>query len=137
MSPPMSSEIQDYLSITFQEEERLLQAAWLRSVDSGEYRKGVALLKDMVVEKQAAFLLADSRRLSSITFADQQWIIRDIAPTLVASGLQKFARVLTEDVFNYITFENLLQRITENHRAGVEVAQFTSVEAALDWLRMD
>ena len=133
----MSSEIQDYLSITFQEEERLLQAAWLRSVSSGEYRKGVALLRDMVVEKQAAFLLADSRRLSSVTFADQQWIIRDIAPALVASGLQKFARVLTEDVFNYITFENLLQRITENHRAGIEVAQFTSVKAALDWLRMD
>ena len=133
----MSSEIQDYLTITFQEEERLLQAAWLRSVSSGEYRKGVVLLKDMVVEKQAAFLLADSRRLSSVTFADQQWIIRDIAPALVASGLQKFARVLTEDVFNYITFENLLQRITEDHRMGVEVAQFTSVKAALDWLRMD
>lgn len=96
----MSSEIQEYLSITFQEEVRLLQAQWLRNVSSEEYRTGVTLMKDMPVEKQVTLLMIDSRRLSSVPFADQQWIKRDVAPALIASSLKKFARVLTEDIFS-------------------------------------
>lgn len=133
----MSSETKEYLSVHYQEEDLLLQAQWLRHVSSEEYRAGVALIKEGILENKASFLLIDSRRISNVPFADQQWIKREIAPDLVSSGLQKLARVLTEDVFNYISFENLLQTINEDRQARVEVAQFTSVEAALAWLQME
>lgn len=133
----MSSETKEYISINYQEEELLLQAQWLRSVSSEEYRTGVEQIKQLVLEKEVIFLLIDSRRLRNVPFDDQQWIKREIAPDLISSCLQKLARVLTEDVFNYISFEYLLQNITDEHKTRIEIAQFTSMEAALAWLQMD
>ena len=112
-------------------------ARWLRNVTSEEYREGSTLLKELVREKQVAYWLMDSRRLSNVTFADQQWIKREIVPAVISAGLQKFARVLTEDVFNYISFENVMQQAIEADNTPVEIAQFTSLEAALAWLNMD
>lgn len=133
----MPSETKDYISLSYQEEALLLQAKWLRSVSSEEYRSGIEQMKLLILEKGAALLLIDSRRLRNVPFADQQWIKREVAPELISSRLQKLARVLTEDVFNYISFENLLQNITDEHKTGIEIAQFTTMESALAWLKMD
>lgn len=133
----MSAETQEYLEMAYHEDELLLQVQWLRNVSSEEYRAGVIKVKELLLEKQANFLLIDSRRLPNVCFADQQWIKREIVPCLIPTKLQKFARVLTKDIFNYISFEILLQRITEEHKTSIEIGQFISVEAALAWIRMD
>lgn len=115
-----------------QEDELLLQVQWLRNVSSEECRGDA---DEGIAAREASRF--PSYRLPNVPFADRKWIKREIGPSLISSCLRKFARVLTEDVFNYISFENLLQRITGEHKAKTEVGQFTSVEAALAWIRMD
>ncbi|WP_147294164.1 hypothetical protein [Pontibacter diazotrophicus] len=118
-------------------EEQLLRSQWLRNVTSAEYREGVKVLKNCIVQHEIELWLTDSRLLDTILFADQQWLKREIGPLFKSSSLQRIARVLTEDVFNYIWLENIVQQIKEEHEVTVELAQFSSLEAAFDWLRME
>ncbi|WP_162053160.1 hypothetical protein [Pontibacter pamirensis] len=133
----MSSEVHDFLLLTLDKEEQLLRSTWLRNVTSDEYREGVTLMKNYILHHKVSFWLTDSRLLDTILFADQQWLKREIGPLLKSSSLQRIARVLTEDVFNYIWLENIIQQIREEYEITVELAQFSSLEAAFDWLRME
>ncbi|RDV16826.1 hypothetical protein DXT99_03340 [Pontibacter diazotrophicus] len=133
----MSSETHDFLLLTLHKEEQLLRSQWLRNVTSAEYREGVKVLKNCIVQHEIELWLTDSRLLDTILFADQQWLKREIGPLFKSSSLQRIARVLTEDVFNYIWLENIVQQIKEEHEVTVELAQFSSLEAAFDWLRME
>lgn len=133
----MSPEVNDYLFISLNKEELLLHTKWLRSVTSEEYRAGIHAMKEVILENKVELWIIDSRLLGNILFADQQWIKREIAPLIKFSNLQKIARVLTEDVFNYISFENMMQRAREEYDIVIELEQFSSLEAALDWLRME
>ncbi|GAB3527910.1 hypothetical protein GCM10027443_04950 [Pontibacter brevis] len=133
----MVTEVHDYLSISLKKEEQLLHSKWLRNVTSAEYREGVAAMKDIIIKESVSLWLTDSRLLDTIPFADQQWIKREIGPLFKSSNLQRIARVLTDDVFNYISFENIMEQISKEHNVPVELAQFSSLEAAYDWLRLD
>ena len=133
----MATELIDYLSISLKKEERLLHTKWLRNVSSDEYREGITVVKELILQHQVELWLTDSRLLGHILFADQQWIKREMAPLIKSSNLKRIARVLTEDVFHYISFENMIQRVKEEYDTSVELAQFSSLEAAFDWLQMD
>lgn len=133
----MGSEVHDFLLLTLDKEEQLLRSTWLRNVTSAEYREGVTVMKKYILHHKVAFWLTDSRLLDTILFADQQWLKREIGPLFKSSSLQRIARVLTEDVFNYIWLENIIQQIREEYEITVELAQFSSLEAAFDWLRME
>lgn len=133
----MIFEVPDYLFTSLKEEEKLLHMKWLRNVTSEEYRAGINVVKEMILHHRVERWLIDSRLIDSILFADQQWIKREIAPLIKFSSLQKIARVLTEDIFNYISFENMIQQVIEEHDLQLDLAQFSSLEAAFDWLQMD
>ncbi|MCJ8164273.1 hypothetical protein MKJ04_05415 [Pontibacter sp. E15-1] len=133
----MPAPVSDYFQITSCEEGGLLHTRWLRSVNPDEYRTGVRLVKELVLENNIRAWLTDSRKLNSVPFAEQQWLKREIAPAVVMTKLEKIARVFTEDVFHYIAFENLTQVIIEEHRKTLLIGQFTSVDAALAWLQME
>ena len=133
----MIFEVPDYLYTALKEEEKLLHMRWLRNVTSEEYRAGINVVKDIILHHRVERWLIDSRLIDSILFADQQWIKREIAPLIKFSNLQKIARVLTEDIFSYISFENMIQQVIEEHDLKLDLAQFSSLEAAFDWLHMD
>lgn len=133
----MPVDVQHFLYISLDEVNKLLHIRWLRPVSSEEYRAGILYCKQLVLEKRVERWLIDSRKLDHILFSDQQWIKREVAMGVRESALRKLARVLTDDVFNYISFENMLQHITEEHGTPVEIGQFSSEDAALNWLSMD
>ncbi|MFD2999405.1 hypothetical protein ACFS7Z_03450 [Pontibacter toksunensis] len=133
----MTFDVPDYLFISLKEEEKLLHMKWLRNVVSEEYRAGIKVVKEIILHHKVELWLIDSRLIDSILFADQQWIKREIAPLIKLSNLQRIARVLTDDIFNYISFENMIEEVKEEHDISLDLAQFSSLEAAFDWLRMD
>ncbi|SFG05570.1 hypothetical protein [Pontibacter chinhatensis] len=127
----------DYLKLQLVPEESMLCVTWLRGVSSGEYRQGLLHLRQLILDHGIKLWFVDARRLTHVTFEDQQWIIKEIIPELLASSLQKFVRVVQPDVFSYITFEDLLRRAQQNYSLIGHVEQFTSAEAAMAWLQMN
>ncbi|MCX2740290.1 hypothetical protein [Pontibacter anaerobius] len=94
-------------------------------------------IKKLIFENNFKLWLADSRLLAHVTFEDQQWIMKEVIPLLLKSQLQKVARVVNADVFSYITFENMMSKAHENYNVEGHMEQFTSIDAALSWLRMN
>lgn len=131
------AELPNYLSARIVPDENLLHVTWLRSVSSQEYRDGLKAIKKLIFENNFKLWLADSRLLAHVTFEDQQWIMKEVIPLLLKSQLQKVARVVNADVFSYITFENMMSKAHENYNVEGHMEQFTSIDAALSWLRMN
>ncbi|OKL40326.1 hypothetical protein [Pontibacter flavimaris] len=131
-----SAELPEYLTSRIVPEEDLLHITWMRPVSTEEYREGLHAIKQLILDQSTRLWLADSRRLSHVTFEDQQWIIKELIPLLLKSQLQKVARVVKADVFTYISFENMMSKAQENLNVHVQMEQFTTVESALGWLRM-
>lgn len=132
----MVPEAPDYIVIKIKEEDKLLSNVWQRSVNSEEYREGLSLVKQYLLQHDIQLWLADSRKLANVTFEDQQWLVKKLVPELLASKLRKVARVMHADVFTYISFEQQMERAYQSHTIQTETEQFTSVEAALSWLYM-
>ncbi|PRY10019.1 hypothetical protein CLV24_11687 [Pontibacter ummariensis] len=126
--------VSDFLLLQVDGKKKLLRSKWLRPVSSEELKEGIGVVGQCIVSEDSAYWLSDARLLNTITFVDQQWVVREIAPLIANTNLQKFARIVTADVFNYISFENMVQRIKEEHSVIAELGQFTSEGAATDWL---
>ncbi|WP_276496398.1 hypothetical protein [Pontibacter litorisediminis] len=127
----------DYLTARMVPGDYLLHITWLRGVSTLEYREGIRLTKQILLENNIRLWLVDSRLLTHVTFEDQQWIMKEIVPLLLESNLQKVARVVKPDVFSYITFENMMRKAQECYNVQGHMEQFTTVESALAWLHMN
>ncbi|GAB3818636.1 hypothetical protein GCM10028895_16110 [Pontibacter rugosus] len=132
----MIPNVPEYLSVQLREEESLLTLNWLRSVSSEEYRHGLCFIKDLIIHKKISLWLVDSRKLTHVTFEDQQWLNRTLIPLLLSSRLRRIARVVQSDVFIYISFEQQITKAQKEYTIGTAIEQFTSEEAALSWLFM-
>lgn len=133
----MPTDVHEYLYISVDEAVKSMHIRWLRPVSSNEYREALLYCKALIMEKHLERWLIDSRKLDHILFSDQQWIRRELADSVRESSLQKIARILKDDVFSYISFENMIQTISEEHGTAVEIGQFSSEDAALFWLYTD
>ncbi|WP_147383154.1 M26 family metallopeptidase [Pontibacter oryzae] len=82
------------------------------------------------------WVLSDSQKLNNVTIEDQQWLKNEIFPKMIEDGITKVARVVKEDIFTYISFENLVETAYNENAFEVKIAQFSSVSSALAWLRL-
>lgn len=82
------------------------------------------------------WLLTDSQKLNNVTIEDQQWLKNEIFPKMLQGELTKIARVVKEDIFTYISFENLVHAAYDEHAFDMQIEQFSSVESAFAWLRL-
>ena len=111
-----------------------LYVEWLRSVSPEEFRQGVELLVKLILEEKIELWIVDSSRLHGITLSDQHWIMNHILPLLQDSKLRKLARISSGDIFQYISFEEMTEKIFNKYELNVEVAQFTSLAMAEAWI---
>ncbi|MFD2247373.1 hypothetical protein [Pontibacter ruber] len=126
----------EYIKINFLKEESLIHSEWFRSVSSEEYRAGVSMSFRLLVECNPTFWLIDARHLQGIRMADQHWVQQECIPQLNGLNLRKIARIGTADIFHYMSFEDMAQKAAEENPLDIDVAQFTSVEAAKAWLQL-
>ncbi|WP_242917561.1 hypothetical protein [Pontibacter liquoris] len=126
----------DYLRIEVTRNQHLLYTTWLRQTSSEELRAGVLRFLQVIREYDIRFWIIDAHQLRSPSVADQQWILKEVSPELAASGLRKLARIGSSDVFQYIAYENIADKTHSQFLAKASFAQFTSLQAAQDWINM-
>lgn len=132
----MSEKTLDYIQINVSREKHLMHSIWLRDTSSEELRAGVLRFLEIIQQEDIWYWMLDARLLRSPSIADQQWILKEVAPALIASNLRKLARIGNSDVFTYMTYENIVEKTHEQFSVKTAFAQFTTYEAALNWINL-
>jgi len=124
----------DYIQISVNTEKHLMHSRWLRDTSSAELRSGVLRFLQVIQQEDIWYWILDARLLRSPSVADQQWILKEVAPVLIASNLRKLARIGNSDVFTYMAYENIVEKTHEQFLVKTAFAQFTTYEAAQNWI---
>ncbi len=126
----------DYIRVSANEEKHLLYTIWLRDATSAELRTGVLSFLKLVETLDVWYWIVDARPLRCPSITDQHWILKEVAPALVATKLRKIARLGSNDVFSYMAYENIAEKTRLQFNATTAFAQFTAYDAALDWINL-
>ena len=121
----------DQVCLWYHEALNLGGGIWIGSLESKAYREAFLTVNQLIVEKQIKYWLADNLKLKNISQQDLEWTLQ-LAPTVMATGLQKMATVVSEDIFNHMAVISLFDRA--NPILTFENQYFRTKEEALSWL---
>ena len=129
----------EYLKAEVDQEHRLIYVEWLRHPDSQALREGFRKLAGIVLESGSRYWLSDARAIRYLEFADQNWLLSEMAPVLKKSRLVKFARLTTPEGMLMMDVTRLYDMVGKMTELGIttKLEMFTSKEAALEWLFSD
>ena len=123
--------------ISIDRRNRVIMNAWLRSVEHDEMVMTADRLNQFLKETKADKLLLSALSIGKLLPHTKEWLSTTYYKSLSEQGIKKLARVLPENVFNRLTFEAVMTRAEALGAINFEVRNFTSNEAALQWLRED
>jgi hypothetical protein len=86
-----------YLHLVVDESIKLLYSEWLRHPSSQEYRQAAIIFAGCLQEKGIAYWIQDTNNLGDVPVEDLQYVLQELVPVAAASGLQKLARITTDD----------------------------------------
>jgi hypothetical protein len=129
----------DYLKAEIDKAHHLIYVEWFRHPDSQALRDGFLRLADIVLESKSRYWLSDAQAIHYIEFADQNWMLSEMAPVLKKSRLVKFARLTTPEGMLMMDVARLYDMVGKLTALGIttKLEMFTSKEAALEWLFSD
>ena len=70
--------------------------------------------------------------MRAIRQQDQQWTVEEFVPKMLASPLRRMATVVSEDIFNKMALEQMLQR--SGGLGDIILRDFDNVDDAMEWL---
>lgn len=128
--------LDEFLKVAVDDTVKFIYVEWLQHPVSPDFRRQFKMLADLTLANKSKFWLSDARAIHYIEFADQNWLLREMAPMLKKSDLVKFARLTTEEnlaQLDVIRVYNLVEKLTELG-INTKLELFTNKEAALEWL---
>ncbi|MHC2990665.1 hypothetical protein OB13_03355 [Pontibacter sp. HJ8] len=126
----------DYVKVEIDSAHGLIYVEWLQHPDSQALREGFLKLADIVLASKSKYWLSDAKAIHYLEFADQNWLISEMAPVLKKSQLVKFARLTTQEGMLMMDVARLYEMVGKLTALGIttQLEMFTSKEAALEWL---
>lgn len=121
-----------FLAISWEEGANIVCAQWKDDVRGEPMRRGLEAGLELVIQKQSAKWLVDSRRLGSIEPADVKWVNDHWMPRAVDAGLRWMAFVMAKKLVMQMTMKSFMARINQQELAN---AYFDDVDEARAWLR--
>lgn len=112
----------------------LMYAEWLRPASSDEYIEANGMLLDLLNEHSVKYCIVDSSKLGDINPDAEQWTLEHFIPAIIATKLQKMARVSGEDKASMAKFEQFATRAEPMYLGNIQVRQFITYKEALDWI---
>lgn len=123
---------ESYLTITYDADTASVIMQWKSFATSEEFRHGLNQGLQLIKEKNASNWLADLRKMEAIDPEDEQWSNEDWFPRALQAGISRMAIVPSEDIFNSIAVENIMNAVT-----GTDLVThyFKTPEEAKGWLK--
>ena len=137
--PDTSLLTESYGAMLLAPEVPCLIVQWHGFANSQQFRslmdRGLALYAEESRRTRPLGWLADTRRLSAITSADQQWLSADWNPRAHAAGIRHVSFVSPESVFGQISVQSYTANTEAASGYAIEPAHHRSMPEAKRWLR--
>ncbi|WP_066831473.1 STAS/SEC14 domain-containing protein [Rufibacter ruber] len=123
----------DIISITYEEELKLVRTRWKGFANSDEYRAVLDVYLQVVQEKEVVRWIGDNTNAKAIRPADQEYTALEWAPRFARAGsLKKMAVIVASDIFNKMAVENIIQRSSDTVPFNTHF--FDNQEDAFAWV---
>ncbi|MGV3538658.1 MAG: STAS/SEC14 domain-containing protein [Rufibacter sp.] len=120
------------LVLRYDVEKELACATWNGFLSKQEFQEATTTCAKLLEEENITRWLADNRKMKAIRQADQEWFMANIWPRMVNSRLRRMATLVSEDLFNKMAVEQMVQRA--DHLGDIVLKDFEDEAAALAWL---
>lgn len=120
----------EFIRIEYQETDRWIYSRWLGDVTVEDVKQGAEKILDQVKQHSCPNVLNDNRELVGSWDEATPWVQQDWMPRAIAAGLQKFAHIISPDIFAAMSAEEMNAKI-----AGFEMRIFEDETEAKAWLK--
>ncbi len=120
---------EEYYHAAYVAEGHFIESNWIGFISIEELKAAANAALTLFERHRTSCLLNDNSRLEGSWDEANEWIAQDWMPRAIGLGLQRFAHVVSPDIFGAMSAEDLVSRA-----AGFEMRIFESREAAQTWL---
>lgn len=124
----------DYFTVSLNQDKDMIQSAWLRAVDSEEYRVGIKHFFKRIRTSRVANCLLDFTRGSTPNINDQKWTAEFFGKGMHNTAVSKFAIVLPDDLFLEVVLEKIREGVIRLSDESLQIAFFNELDGAYTWL---
>lgn len=112
-------------------EKQFIYANWTWCYEAGVEMvyKGCEAMLQLVKEKKAKAVLADTRFCRNSWDEANEWIANNWTPRMITEGLSFLGVIVSEDIFSLLSAEELQDKV-----AGLTMRNHSSPEGAIVWL---
>lgn len=121
---------EEFIDIQHEEAYQGLYACWRGEVTVEDVKQGAEKVLEQVQAHGCINLLNDNRDLTGSWDGANEWIEKDWMPRVVGAGLQKFAHMVSADIFAAMSVEEMATRVS-----GFEMRIFEDEQEARAWLQ--
>ena len=127
-----------YASVEWDAQTGCVIHTWKKFVTGEPYRKVLHKITELITLRKCPILLADTRQMSALSLADQQWTIVEWAPQMAAAGHRVTALVMPEKAIAQMTLKHMTT-VNPDQQAQVDVQMqyFSEIEAAKAWIKQN
>lgn len=120
-----------YYIAQYNEANGSIETDWYGYVSAEEVIQAVQQLMDTFAGARYTLCLNDSSKAEGSWDEANEWLASNWMPNAIASGLQKFAFVVSPDIFSAMSSEDLATKIPGT---GIEMRTFKLKKEAGAWL---
>ncbi|MCU0437690.1 MAG: hypothetical protein MUC49_07215 [Raineya sp.] len=119
----------------YSEENSYLKIDWKTKVASEHIRKGLQEALEIMQASGIKKLVSNTMQCNSSWTSSNDWIAFTWLPQALQNGLQRVAFVISDDVMQKISIDNLKTKLQKKYRFINRYFQvFQQEENAIDWL---
>ncbi|ELR69660.1 hypothetical protein C900_04885 [Fulvivirga imtechensis AK7] len=132
---------EDYLICHFDEESKVLHHIWKDKAKGDNFRKGLLKVYDTYIalkkDHPGLHWLADTRKLSVLPLADQQWLDDTWNELLfVQAGVKTHAVIIGDDAFAKYAMEKFKNTMNKRYASQqIKLETFVDEREAYDWFK--
>ena len=119
------------LQLSYEEELGAVIMEWIGFSSSLEFRTANEAVLQLLKERNTKKILADVRHMKIISLSDQQWLYQDWLPRTIKAGLEYVAFIESEDFFNRLTVDHVVQKINDQ----LTIKYFNTKLGAKNWIK--
>ena len=122
----------NFLDISYDESINAVIMNWKSFTTFDELKQGLNKGLELLASKKARKWLGNVCKLGALGEDEQRWSNNDWFPRALAAGVKKMAVVVSTDIFNQMTVEEIMVKIPE---IDLNSQTFDNFDKAYYWLK--